>query len=160
MLLLSLSSLAPTTPRQLYLPNWDVREDESLYVDIPTNGGALGYLLLKGISPSERPSTADWLSDGQPVGIGNSARTWSWCGKSFLSSSLYYFHLYICIFLYTFTLVLCRRTFWRLSWQSSTSTINTWPRAINNPVMTTGPSLMLLKFAPTSCNWILLLRRQ
>lgn len=59
MLLLSLSSLAPTTPRQLYLPNWDVREDESLYVDIPTNGGALGYLLLKGISPSERPSTAD-----------------------------------------------------------------------------------------------------
>lgn len=39
----------PTTPGPLYRPNWDVREDESLYADIPANGGTLGYCLLKGL---------------------------------------------------------------------------------------------------------------
>ncbi|KMT17215.1 hypothetical protein BVRB_2g039180 [Beta vulgaris subsp. vulgaris] len=39
----------PTTSGPLYRPNWDVREDESLYADIPANGGTLGYCLLKGL---------------------------------------------------------------------------------------------------------------
>lgn len=42
-------SRPPTTPDQLYRLNWDVREDESLYVDIPANGGTLGYHLFKGL---------------------------------------------------------------------------------------------------------------
>lgn len=36
-------------PRKVYQPQWDVREDESFYVDIPDNGGTLGYRLLKGL---------------------------------------------------------------------------------------------------------------
>ncbi|KMS97702.1 hypothetical protein BVRB_5g124470 [Beta vulgaris subsp. vulgaris] len=35
------------TPGKIYKPNWDVREDESLYSDIPENGGILAYRILK-----------------------------------------------------------------------------------------------------------------
>ncbi|KMS97467.1 hypothetical protein BVRB_5g126670, partial [Beta vulgaris subsp. vulgaris] len=45
------------TPGKIYQPNWDVREDESLYSDIPENGGILAYRILKGMQlPLDRPS--------------------------------------------------------------------------------------------------------
>ncbi|XP_057246883.1 uncharacterized protein LOC130589586 [Beta vulgaris subsp. vulgaris] len=45
------------TPGKVYQPNWDVREDESLYSDIPENGGILAYRILKGMQlPLDRPS--------------------------------------------------------------------------------------------------------
>ncbi|KMS98165.1 hypothetical protein BVRB_4g094930 [Beta vulgaris subsp. vulgaris] len=45
------------TPGKVYQPNWDVREDESLYSDIPENGGILAYRILKGMQlPLDRSS--------------------------------------------------------------------------------------------------------
>ncbi|KMT19594.1 hypothetical protein BVRB_1g012100 [Beta vulgaris subsp. vulgaris] len=45
------------TPGKIDQPNWDVREDESLYSDIPKNGGILAYCILKGMQlPLDRPS--------------------------------------------------------------------------------------------------------
>ncbi|KMT17290.1 hypothetical protein BVRB_2g039880 [Beta vulgaris subsp. vulgaris] len=45
------------TPSKVYQPNWDVREDESLYSDIPEIGGILTYRILKGMQlPLDRPS--------------------------------------------------------------------------------------------------------
>ncbi|KMS94958.1 hypothetical protein BVRB_013720, partial [Beta vulgaris subsp. vulgaris] len=47
----------PITPGKIYQPNWNVREDESLYSDIPENGGILAYRILKGMQlPLDRPS--------------------------------------------------------------------------------------------------------
>ena len=45
------ASFAPPsiTLGKIYQPNWDVREDESLYSDIPENGGILAYHILKGM---------------------------------------------------------------------------------------------------------------
>ncbi|KMT05824.1 hypothetical protein BVRB_7g165980 [Beta vulgaris subsp. vulgaris] len=44
------------TPGKIYQPNWDVREDESLYSNIPENGGILAYRILKGMQlPLDRP---------------------------------------------------------------------------------------------------------
>ena len=37
------------TPGKIYQPDWNVREDESLYADIPENGGILAYRILKGM---------------------------------------------------------------------------------------------------------------
>ncbi|XP_048498965.1 uncharacterized protein LOC125496928 [Beta vulgaris subsp. vulgaris] len=53
------SAFAPqvVTSGKVYQPNWDVREDESLYSDIPENGGILVYRILKGMQlPLDRPS--------------------------------------------------------------------------------------------------------
>ncbi|KMT05595.1 hypothetical protein BVRB_7g167360 [Beta vulgaris subsp. vulgaris] len=47
----------PSTAGQLFRPNLDVREDESIFADIPANGGTLGYRLLKGLQlPFDRPA--------------------------------------------------------------------------------------------------------
>ncbi|KMT12706.1 hypothetical protein BVRB_4g088040 [Beta vulgaris subsp. vulgaris] len=40
-------ALQVVTPGKIYQPNWDVREDESMYSDIPENGGILAYRILK-----------------------------------------------------------------------------------------------------------------
>ena len=34
-------SRQPVVPGKIYQPNWDVMEDESLYAEIPENGGVL-----------------------------------------------------------------------------------------------------------------------
>ncbi|KMT04666.1 hypothetical protein BVRB_7g168490 [Beta vulgaris subsp. vulgaris] len=48
---------SPVTAGKVYQPAWDVREDESLYSDIPENGGILAYRILKGMQlPLDRPS--------------------------------------------------------------------------------------------------------
>ncbi|KMT17229.1 hypothetical protein BVRB_2g039300 [Beta vulgaris subsp. vulgaris] len=39
----------PSTAGQAFRPALDVREDESIFADIPANGGTLGYRLLKGL---------------------------------------------------------------------------------------------------------------
>ncbi|KMT01945.1 hypothetical protein BVRB_9g209660 [Beta vulgaris subsp. vulgaris] len=43
------AAFAPQTVTlgKIYQPNWDVKEDESLYSDIPENGGILAYRILK-----------------------------------------------------------------------------------------------------------------
>ena len=47
----------PVTPGKIYQPDWNAREDESLYSDIPENGGILAYRILKGMQlPLDRPS--------------------------------------------------------------------------------------------------------
>lgn len=46
----------PIVPVKVYLPDWDVREDESLYADVPENGGILAYRILKAMQlPLDRP---------------------------------------------------------------------------------------------------------
>lgn len=46
-----------TTPGQQLRPALDVREDESVFTDIPANGDTLGYHLLKGLQlPIDRPA--------------------------------------------------------------------------------------------------------
>ncbi|KMT17199.1 hypothetical protein BVRB_2g039020 [Beta vulgaris subsp. vulgaris] len=48
---------SPVTVGKVYQPAWDVREDKSLYSDIPENGGILAYRILKGMQlPLDRPS--------------------------------------------------------------------------------------------------------
>lgn len=37
----------PTILGKVYQPQWDVREEKSLYADIPSNGDTLGYHLIK-----------------------------------------------------------------------------------------------------------------
>ncbi|KMS94811.1 hypothetical protein BVRB_015090, partial [Beta vulgaris subsp. vulgaris] len=47
----------PSTAGQAFRPALDVREDESIFADIPANGGTLGYRLLKGLQlPFDRPA--------------------------------------------------------------------------------------------------------
>ncbi|KMS94712.1 hypothetical protein BVRB_016020, partial [Beta vulgaris subsp. vulgaris] len=47
----------PSTAGQPFRPALDVREDESIFADIPANGGTLGYRLLKGLQlPFDRPA--------------------------------------------------------------------------------------------------------
>ncbi|KMT03871.1 hypothetical protein BVRB_8g188080 [Beta vulgaris subsp. vulgaris] len=47
----------PSTTGQAFRPALDVREDESIFADIPANGGTLGYRLLKGLQlPFDRPA--------------------------------------------------------------------------------------------------------
>lgn len=38
----------PTVPGKVYQPDWDVREDESLYADVQENSGIFAYGILKG----------------------------------------------------------------------------------------------------------------
>lgn len=47
----------PSTAGQPFRPALDVREDESIFADIPANSGTLGYRLLKGLQlPFDRPA--------------------------------------------------------------------------------------------------------
>ncbi|KMT05287.1 hypothetical protein BVRB_7g174250 [Beta vulgaris subsp. vulgaris] len=47
----------PSIAGQAFRPALDVREDESIFADIPANGGTLGYRLLKGLQlPFDRPA--------------------------------------------------------------------------------------------------------
>ena len=56
----------PVTPGKIYQPDWDVKEDESLYSDIPKNGGVLAYRILKGMQlPLDRPSGSLITSAGR-----------------------------------------------------------------------------------------------
>ena len=53
------ASFAPqsVTPGKIDQPDWDVREDESLYADIHENDGIVAYRILKGMQlPLDRPS--------------------------------------------------------------------------------------------------------
>lgn len=66
-------SRTPTTPGQLYRPNWDGREDGSLYADIPANAGTLGYHLLKGLQ-----LPIDYPADKLVAPAAQLAHTWQW----------------------------------------------------------------------------------
>ncbi|XP_057251317.1 uncharacterized protein LOC130591664 [Beta vulgaris subsp. vulgaris] len=47
----------PSVAGRAFRPALDVREDESIFADIPANGGTLGYRLLKGLQlPFDRPA--------------------------------------------------------------------------------------------------------
>lgn len=71
----------PIVPRQVYHPNWDVREDNSLYADVAENDGILTYLILKGLQLLlDRPicslmTPAARLAVVMPTGAGCASRT-------------------------------------------------------------------------------------
>lgn len=51
----------PSVAGQPFRPALDVREDVSIFADIPANGGTLGYRLLKGLQlPFDRPADKWW----------------------------------------------------------------------------------------------------
>ncbi|XP_056682449.1 uncharacterized protein [Spinacia oleracea] len=53
-----LAALFPPAPisGDIFVPNWDVKANESLYASFPEKGGTLAYRMLKGITlPADRP---------------------------------------------------------------------------------------------------------
>ena len=89
----------PINSGNVYHHEWDIREDESLYADIPENGGILAYQILKGIQlPLDRAAgslmtPAARLANDQLV-----LHLYTWSYMPFIFAYVYYYIFFIILF--------------------------------------------------------------